>query len=321
MLNALLPDTVPDRVLNEYGDRLVRWTDPDASSSADAASLSQQLGASLRALRHMRQCLGRLLSGSGPRHHAALVELTVTLRIQIVQLCTQATIGRVLHLAEGTAAVWRLVGQHGQRPRTQLPGAFEAILYEVMPILKQVGGEGKRLQAARKFISFSHISMKHRHFPNLQVIDSSHFAGEPVLPAAHVSDCLLRLLVSLTNTLVQLVRLPTTTQATPPRPASLNLSANTAATTQFVKDKRVLLTLANCDYVQHESLPAITARLVELGCVPMADAERMRAQCLGVYGDVAASLAAAYAQMKTRQVQQVMVVEGEEQRHEHDGDG
>jgi hypothetical protein len=148
MLNALLPDTVPERVLNQYGERLVKWPPHNQDTST-----THELGNALRSLRHMRVCINHLIAldaagdssttstGGGPWPVLqALVELTLTLRIQIVSLCTQVTVARIIQLAD--VETWRPVtstpGTDDAGARTQLPTAFEAIVIEVLPVLRQV---------------------------------------------------------------------------------------------------------------------------------------------------------------------------------------
>lgn len=63
-------------------------------------STTHELGNALRILRNQRACIAQLRAQNCAAHVLrALAELTVTLRIEIVKLCTNVTVARQWHYA------------------------------------------------------------------------------------------------------------------------------------------------------------------------------------------------------------------------------
>ncbi|CAD5206582.1 unnamed protein product [Bursaphelenchus okinawaensis] len=127
VLNAIVPEAIPQSVKDEYGNRFAKFNDLSRDGFEQVESLIQ-------ALKTVRSSLKTLLESQFSRHNVQpLIELSKTLRIKGIEVLTTTVVEGILALS--TKENWK-IDYTAQNFKTLLPDLYEAKINEMLPSTK-----------------------------------------------------------------------------------------------------------------------------------------------------------------------------------------
>lgn len=227
--NCVLPELLPTGITDKYGDRFVSW--PVGKEREETVRL-------LQALSDIRGLLGTLSAQEFKvQHLSSLMELSVTMRVK----CLSRVVDRCVENVEDlhTKETWKIASMENDWAKTQLPDLFETQISECLPYIRQILSVG--------------------NFPGERDI----FEAETSIQS-YLMTTLERLVGAFRYTLEKGVRLGSNSKASEGRPGSLPLGEAPGVAggkRERQEHKRLLVALANCDYVLKVSLDSIGERL------------------------------------------------------------
>ncbi|VDM95149.1 unnamed protein product [Thelazia callipaeda] len=128
MLNALVPDALPESVLHKYREQFAKWP-PIASGT-----LTHQLFSSLKIL---RSCISTMLDCNFfSEQLQPLFELCVTLRLKCLSKVIERVNQGVINVGNGE--VWKLENTHTGLSKTVLPDLYETEVNDGMGQIRQI---------------------------------------------------------------------------------------------------------------------------------------------------------------------------------------
>uniref|UniRef100_A0A915Q7Q4 Exocyst complex component 2 n=1 Tax=Setaria digitata TaxID=48799 RepID=A0A915Q7Q4_9BILA len=126
ILNALVPDSLPESVLQKYSEQFAKW--PPITS----APLTHQLFSSLKIL---RSCISSMLDCNFTSEQLQpLLELCVTIRLKCLSKVIERVTQGVINLGNGE--IWKL--EHTGLSKTVLPDLYETELNDSMGQIRQI---------------------------------------------------------------------------------------------------------------------------------------------------------------------------------------
>ncbi|MFH4981588.1 hypothetical protein AB6A40_008297 [Gnathostoma spinigerum] len=128
MLNALVPSSLPDVVIEQYKEQFVRWPD------VNAGSLTNQLFLSLKTLRN---CISSMLDFTFTSDHLQpLIELCMTIRLKCLSKVIEKTSQGII--AAGSKETWRIERVENNHSKTVLPDLYETELNGCLSPIRQI---------------------------------------------------------------------------------------------------------------------------------------------------------------------------------------
>uniref|UniRef100_A0AC34RQM3 Exocyst complex component 2 n=1 Tax=Panagrolaimus sp. JU765 TaxID=591449 RepID=A0AC34RQM3_9BILA len=254
MLNALVPTTLPEWVLQQYEDRFVKWLEIDTKL---------QLHQLLFSLQVLRNCIKSLMDYSFTNDHVLpLIELCMTIRLQTIGLLTNSTSDDILKLNEQEN--WK-TDILGNLSKTILPDLYENKIYEILPSLKHVLSNDGFINEMDLFSKEIYKTLIHGLFidmiTSIKETYDKLLCLNPIRPTNLKSNNQnLNLNTSLNSS-----NIDDTTSLSSGNGTITNLTEKYFIDIQPPSSRKFLISICNLDYIINHSLPMICKKLNDNG--------------------------------------------------------
>ncbi|KHJ47308.1 IPT/TIG domain protein [Trichuris suis] len=259
MLNAVLPSALPPRLKESFGGVLASWK-PLKTDSFGYIELLSSLRTCLLSLYKM-DCSDQYLS--------SLLTACMELRVTCLKLVASQASHSICELA--SKETWKLSECDKDMSKTALPDMFESIVNEVQPIVNT-------------FLSYN-------NFPHEKDLLQLEAYRPSVLRSLECLFCSFKITLERLINFEPSENPPTALR----RPSTLKSSFDKGKRAPKLTEKKLLVVVANCDYVLRFCLPRLFERASKCGVWLI---EPIQERCIVCYGSFRTTLLKHYISSK-----------------------